>query len=186
MKKNALVAVRALVAAIALGCVALLGACSGVDPEELIRADLTVNLDLIKNADEETMDNLMQEIDVSELEEYGIDGTRFATSLLDGFDYSIDSVTVEDDVATAGLTITCKSASALYGELESITTDLLSDPEVYTMTEEELYARVGELVMGALDELEARPTSIEVSYSRTSEGWEMDDASSDAFAQAFL
>lgn len=186
VKKNVSGTVRALVAAVALGCAALLGACSGVDPEELIRADLTANLDLIKNADEETMDNLMQEIDASELEAYGIDGTEFATTLLKGFDYSIDSVTVDDDTATADLTITCKSATALYGELESLTTDLLSDPEVYTMTEEEIYAKVGELVMQALDETEVRATTVQVSYSKTSEGWEMDDASSDAFAQAFL
>lgn len=186
MKKDAFVTVRALVAAIALGCATLLGACSGPNPEELIRADLTTNLDLVKNADEQTISELMEDIDADELEAYGIDGAEFAASLLEGFDYSIDSVTVEDDVAVAELSVTCKSATTLYGELESLTVDMLSDPSVYSMTQEELYAKVGELVMEALDETEVRTTPIEVSYTKTSEGWEMDDASSDAFAQAFL
>lgn len=186
MKKDTFGAVRALVAAIALSCATLLGACSGINPEELIRADLTTNLELVKNADKETVSELMQDINADELEMYGIDGAEFATSLLEGFDYSIDSVAVEGDVAVAELSITCKSATTLYGELESLTVDLLSDPSVYTMTQEELYARAGELVMEALDETEVRTTPIEVSYTKTSEGWEMDDASSEAFAQAFL
>lgn len=186
MKKDTFGTVRALVATVALACATLLGACSGVNPEELIRADLTTNLDLIKNADEETVSELMQDIDVEELEAYGIDGTELAISLLEGFDYSIDSITVEDDVAVAELSVTCKSATALYGEVESLTIDLLSDPSVYTMTQEEIYAKAGELVMEALDEIEVRTTSIEVSYTKTSEGWEMDDASGDAFAQVFL
>lgn len=184
-KKHLVTVARSLVAA--LVCVAALCACAGgPDVEALVRADLTTSLDLVKNADRETIDNLMEDIDASELEAYGVDGTEFAASLLDGFDYSIDSVEVEGDKATATLTITCKSASTLYGELEGLTTELLSDPDVYTMTQDELYARVGELVLEALDETEPRTTTVEVVYTDNDGTWEMDDASGTALSEVFL
>lgn len=186
MKKSALAAVRALVATIALGCVALLGACSGVNPEQLIIADLTTNLDLVKNADDETIDAIMSGIDATALEAYGVDGAEFAAALIDGFDYTIDEIDVEGDTATATLTITCKSATTLYGDLERLTTELLSDPAVYTMTEDELYAKIGELVLEAVNETEPRPITVEVVYTKADGEWAMDDASSTALSEVFL
>ena len=48
--------------------------------------------------------------------------------------------------------------------------ELLSD-------EEALNARIGEVVMETLDEVELQQTSIEIDYSKTDDGWTASDAS---------
>lgn len=54
------------------------------------------------------------------------------------------------------------------------------------MTQDELYARVGELVLEALDETEPRTTTVEVVYTDNDGTWEMDDASGTALSEVFL
>ena len=125
--------IRALVASlavvVAVSCGVVLGGCSSANPEQAIRDDLTATLDEVKNVDDATIEELMGSVDTSQLEPYGIDGTEFARSLLDGFDYSIGDITVDGDTATAQVSITCKSAMDLYDELENMMTELSEDPD---------------------------------------------------------
>ena len=174
-----LVAVVALVAGLALG------ACSGPSPEELIREDLAANLDRVKELDDATIEELVGSMGTIGLEDYGIEASDVVTSLLDGFDYTIDDITVDDEGASAvaSVTVTCKSSTDFNAQIEQaaadLMTELMEDPSGLELLgdEEALNARIGEVIMETLDGVEPRQTSVEIGYSKTDDGWEASDAS---------
>lgn len=188
MKRRTLRALAcSLVAALVVACGLALGGCSGTSAEDAIRQDLTSTLDEAKNLDDETIQELMDSLDTAQLETYGIDGTELVRSLLDGFDYTINSITVDGDTAAASVSITCKSATDLYNELGSVIDELSSDADFMTLLTDEdaLNARIGELVMEAMNSLEPSTKDLELTYTQTNGEWTMDSSSSAALSQVF-
>lgn len=174
-----------ITAVLALSVGLVLGACSGPSPEEAIREDLTANLDRVKELDDATVEELVGSMGTLGLETYGIEASDVVRSLLDGFDYTIDDITVDDEgtSAVASVSVTCKSASDFTERINQAATDLatelMNDPSGLELLsdEEALNARIGEVVMETLDEVELQQTSIEIDYSKTDDGWTASDAS---------
>lgn len=174
-----------ITAVLALSVGLVLGACSGPNPEEAIREDLTANLDRVKELDDATVEELVGSMGTIGLETYGIEASDVVRSLLDGFDYTIDDITVDDEgtSAVASVSVTCKSASDFTERINQAATDLatelMNDPSGLELLsdEEALNARIGEVVMETLDEVELQQTSIEIDYSKTDDGWTASDAS---------
>lgn len=174
-----------ITAVLALSVGLVLGACSGPSPEEVIREDLTANLDRVKELDDATVEELVGSMGTIGLETYGIEASDVVRSLLDGFDYTIDDITVDDEgtSAVASVSVTCKSASDFTERINQAATDLatelMNDPSGLELLsdEEALNARIGEVVMETLDEVELQQTSIEIDYSKTDDGWTASDAS---------
>ncbi len=174
-----------ITAVLALSVGLVLGACSGPSPEEAIREDLTANLDRVKELDDATVAELVGSMGTLGLETYGIEASDVVRSLLDGFDYTIDDITVDDEgtSAVASVSVTCKSASDFTERINQAATDLatelMNDPSGLELLSDEnaLNARIGEVVMETLDEVELQQTSIEIDYSKTDDGWTASDAS---------
>lgn len=174
-----------ITAVLALSVGLVLGACSGPSPEEVIREDLTANLDRVKELDDATVEELVGSMGTIGLETYGIEASDVVRSLLDGFDYTIDDITVDDEgtSAVASVSVTCKSASDFTERINQAATDLatelMNDPSGLELLsdEEALNARIGEVVMETLNEVELQQTSIEIDYSKTDDGWTASDAS---------
>lgn len=174
-----------ITAVLALSVGLVLGACSGPSPEEAIREDLTANLDRVKELDDATVEELVGSMGTLGLETYGIEASDVVRSLLDGFDYAIDDITVDDEgtSAVASVSVTCKSASDFTERINQAATDLatelMNDPSGLELLSDEnaLNARIGEVVMETLDEVELQQTSIEIDYSKTDDGWTASDAS---------
>lgn len=97
MKKKLLLA--PLMAAL-VACVVLLSGCGGPSVEELITNDLTSQFDEIKNGGDDFLSGL-EEASGDEFEQLGIDPKEYAKSYLEGFDYKIGDVTVDEDKGTA-------------------------------------------------------------------------------------
>lgn len=174
-----------ITAVLALSVSLVLGACSSPSPEEVIREDLTANLDRVKELDDATVEELVSSMGSLGLETYGIEASDVVRSLLDGFDYTIDDITVDDEgtSAVASVSVTCKSASDFTERINQAATDLatelMNDPSGLELLSDEgaLNARIGEVVMETLDEVELQQTSIEIDYSKTDDGWTASDAS---------
>ena len=183
--------VAMIVAVLAVACGITLGACSsGPSAEELIREDLTTNLDEIKNLDDEAMDELVAEMGDLGLGDYGIGAEDLITSMIDGFDYSIDSIDVEEDTATASVTVTAKSMSELmdldYDAMSDDILDAVASGEVDITDEDAINAWAGEYIMGIINALEPVEKDITLTYVNGEDGWEMDESSESEAAQIFL
>ena len=121
----------------------------------------------------------------ADLSEYGIDSAEFVNSLFDGFDYKIDSVDVDEDnnTAVAHVTITSKSMTEVMNAVQAAAGDLLKDESVYSLSEDELYKKVGEAMMEAINGVKARDVDVDLKLSCDDDGeWSEDDSvSSDVF-----
>ena len=192
MKRNALrTAIGSVCAVLALVCgLALSGCSSEPSAEELIREDISTALDKVRDLDDATIEEMVQSMDTESLEPYGIDGPELVKSMVDGFDYTIDSVSVDEEAgtATAGLTVTSKSMTELYGSMDSIITELLSGPDMLELLSDQdaLNQRVGELLMDALAQIEPTEKKIEFGYTKIDDNWELDGGSGAEFAKIFV
>lgn len=190
MRRSALkVLAGTLCATLALvGGLALSG-CSGEKPEDAIRTDIASNFDAIKNLDDATIDELAEEMGSIGMEDYGIDTSELIASMADGFDYSIDSVSVEDDTATATVTVTSKSMSELMDlDYDAMTAELMAAIEAGEVTSDQdsLNAWVGEYVMNMVDAIEPSEKTIELTYVKGDDGWSLDESSNTEASMIFV
>ena len=170
--------VAMIVAVLAVACGITLGACSsGPSAEELIREDLTTNLDEIKNLDDEAMDELVAEMGDLGLGDYGIGAEDLITSMIDGFGYSIDSIDVEEDTATASVTVTAKSMSELmdldYDAMSDDILDAVASGEVDITDEDAINAWAGEYIMGIITGREGHHAHVRQRRRRLGDGREL-------------
>lgn len=181
---NALRALAAMLLAAALSA-ALVG-CAPT-PEEAIRSSLSEELDAIKSLDEGFLGELEVGMDVGRFSEYGIDGMEFMKAYLDGFDYSIDSVEVDEATAAATVTITCKSFSQYRERLAAAAQELIDGGALSTMGNDEINAAYGKLITERLEGIEAAPTeSFAVTYELDGDAWEPTTALDRQISSAIL
>ena len=143
---------------------AALTAC-GPDHEQAIRDALTQELDTIKNLDEGFINEIASQDEVANPNE-------FFKSYLSGFDYSIGDVTVDGETATATVTLTLKSFNEFNESLTAAMDSLLADDSLVNLSEEDLYTRIGQSVMDAVNTLE--PKQIEpltITYELVDNEW---------------
>ena len=179
-----------LCASLALVSGLVLTGCSGTNPEEAIRQDITTNFDEIKNLDDAAMEEFAEELGDTGLESYGIETTELLTSMLDGFDYSIESVTVDGDAAVAEVSVTAKSM----GELMNMDADAMTEALMEDLTsgaldandDDAVNAWAGAYVMNLVDAIEPSDKTVTLTYINGDDGWELDESSNSEIEQIFI
>lgn len=180
-------AILAIVIMLSVGTV--LSACSpGISTEDAIRSDLAAQLDPFKNHDQATMDEIAESMGDAGLEEYSVNADDMVASMLDGFDYAIDSVSVDEDSgsASASVSITCKTFGDVVTRAGELATEFAISGEAAGMTEDELNTKLGEIIMQTIDEAEAKSTVCEFGYTKTDDGWVIDDDAENEIYNAFF
>ena len=162
----------------------VLTGCSGADPEEAVRADLTANFDQLKNLEGDALEEIADGMGNTGLEQYGLENTEVITAMLDGFDYTIDSVAVDGDTATS------KSMSELMNlDTDALTADLMeaiTSGELDPNDDDAINAWAGEYMMGLVEQIEPSEKTISLTYVNGDDGWTMDDSSASEVAQIFV
>lgn len=180
MKKFTRVALCALaVCAMATGL--LLAGCAQSEPaEDVIRSGITGTLDQVKNLDDATIEAAVQENEdsLSYLSDYGVDAKDYIKGIFNGFDYSIGDINVDESAgtATAEVTITAKTVSGATNKAYELAQAWVEDVNSSTanMTEEEVNAKIGELVMQAIDETEAGDKTVTLHFTKSDNTWSPD------------
>ncbi len=181
---------RRLLISLMVACLTLLTACGAMTAEDLIRADLTSQLDELKEADDDIIAEFVAGLGDAEdeFEALGVDPSEFMTAYLDGFDYSIDEVDVEESTAEATVTVTCKSLADIMENAADEYLDRLDEVDLTSDTsEEQLYQLMGEIMMEAAETAELTSTECTFTYTCDDEGvWTADDGVEDALLAALL
>lgn len=191
-KPLAKAALLALAAALAATMLMGLTACGGESAEDVIRKGVTEELESIKNLDQAALDEIMAGTGTASagLEEYGVDMEEFCRTWLDGFDYSVDDVTVDGDKATVKVTITCKSLMEGVNIFMEKVTALTEDPDAMSQSMDELNKQMGPMLMEAIGEAPAETNTVDLPYVLNGNTWEpgtgFDAALSEAFAGGAL
>ena len=169
---------------LAVGVSFTLAACgSQSSDEQLIKTELSKVLDAFKNPTEESLSPYMGDVDSSALEAYGIDIVEMMQHLFKHFDYSIDSVTVDGDKATAKLTVENIDMQKVITEASAA---LTSDQE-FMAKAQEAYVSGGEKAMyklifdemyAAIDaETDTVKGETEITLTKTNGQWDVDEDS---------
>lgn len=172
MKMKKIVAAVCATALVAFGAVALTGC--GQDDAEVVREGVTAELESVKNLDQEFVDQFLAETDIAELEAYGIDGEEFLRAYLDGFDYTVDDVTVDGDTAVATVSITSKSLNEAMSTISDDLMALADDESIADVAQDEeaLNQLIGDTVMESMNSLQTTTKSgIELEYALQDNTW---------------
>lgn len=177
-----------LMVALFVGLAPLTGCSSEQSDEEVISASLTSELDAIKNLDDGFINDLSESVNMSQLSLYGIDGVEFMKSYLEGFDYSIDSITVDGDTATAQITLTCKSYTGYQSALRDAVDEITSNTDVIAgYSESDINERIGDIVVSSLENVELKATEpITIDYTKNDGVWQAASSTSGDIASALI
>lgn len=148
-------------------------ACSD-NSEELIREKLNEELALLKSPDEETIANLSSSIPSASLAQVGLSSEEVVRALLEGFDGTIDSVTVDGSNADAVVTISCKDFSQLEESMGNLTDEMMSNVDQFAgMSSSEITAWAGQQIMTKIKELPViTHDPVTVNYVKNGNTWE--------------
>lgn len=182
--KSLLISVS-LLALLSCAIIALNGC--GPSDEERITEALTTELETIKNHDDQFVRSLISEDTQQALQNVNINAETFCASLLDGFDYQINSIDVDKDTAQASVTITCKNLSDATNTLKSDAEASSENGTGTNLTDDKLSQTIAE---NSLDYLQnAQPKQhdpITITLSLQDKKWEVDQQAKSAFTQLLL
>lgn len=184
MKKKLLFA--PLMAAL-VACVVLLSGCGGPSVEELITNDLTSQFDEIKNGGDDFLAGL-EEASGDEFEQLGIDPKEYAKSYLEGFDYKIGDVTVDEDkgTATAEVTITCKSMNKIVEDFATQYQEKVAALDTMP-SEDDLYKMAGQVMVDVTKAAKTKDTKVTFKYSANEDNeWSADDSATTEMMNAMM
>lgn len=174
-------------------CLVVLPGCSlGESAADVITEGLSAEFDQLVNQEGDDWDAMIASIEESqgaELQTFGITAEDFTKALLGGFNYEITDVDVDEDsdTAVAHVTLTCKSVSDFNEALTAAAEELMADESNATLTEEELYTKVGEVVIQTLDGLKTKETTLDLQINRDEDGvWTEDESVATEVANAIL
>lgn len=161
--------------ALTLGLALVSCGSAAASPEDAIAQDIAAQLDPIKTLDDASLDALVTEAENAGGTEYladmGIDTREYFKAVLSGFDYTIDSMTVDGDSATVNLTVTSKTFAEVSNVAQQKAADLLADAADISSTDE-MNAKIGEVVMQSIDEAQPEQHQIGLSYAKNGDAWE--------------
>lgn len=174
-----------LLALLSCAIIALNGC--GPSDEERITETLTTELETIKSHDDQFISSLVSEDTQQALQNVNIDAKAFCTSLLDGFDYQINSIEVNKDTAQASVTITCKNLSDATSTLKSNAEASSANGTGTNLTDDELSQTIAENSLDYLQNTQPKQYDpITISLLLQDKKWEVDQQAKSAFAQLLL
>ena len=183
MKRFPLLA--ALVVAVTL-CLGGLTSC-GPSAADLIREDITSEFNEVKDAG----DGFLEEIAAASGEDFaalGIDAKAFATSYLEGFDYQIGDIKVDDTTAEAQVTVTLKSISSILSSFQTAYSEELQTLDLTTLADEQgLYTLAGQTLMEMVESAKPVENTFTITYEKDEDGvWSTTEDAETAITNAFL
>lgn len=164
----------------------VLSSC-GKSDEEVVREGVARELDMVKNKDPEFMESITDAALASEMDAYGIDANEFMTSYLEGFDYTIDDVTVDGSNATATVTITCKTLSDIYEQVLGSAEEAANSTDTSSLSEDEANQMVGQIMMDSVAQVQATiQAPVELTFTLNGNTWEPTAAAESALQTALF
>lgn len=174
MKKKLLLAP---LMAVLVACVVVLSGCGGPSVEELITEDLTTQFDEVKNGGDDFLSGL-EEASGDEFEQLGIDPKEYAKTYLEGFDYKIGDIVVDEDkgTATAEVTVSCKSMAQIQGDFATKYQEKVAALDG-SPSEDELYKLAGQVMLDVTKAAKPKDTKVTFKYSANDDNeWSGDDS----------
>ena len=176
----------------ALACALALGGCGlfGPSPEQIVRDGLASDFDMLLDEESQARQTMVSNLEsTGALSGLGVDTQGFLNALLEGMEYEIASVEVDDEAKTATATVelTCKSLTDVATRAQELLNQRAADAGETAISPEETLAWMGECLMQAAQEDAPESVELELDCSSDDEGtWSADDSVAAAVAGALF
>lgn len=176
----------------ALACALALGGCGlfGPSPEQIVRDGLASDFDMLLDEESQARQTMVSNLEsTGALSGLGVDTQGFLNALLEGMEYEIASVEVDDEAKTATATVelTCKSLTDVATRAQELLNQRAADAGEAAISPEETLAWMGECLMQAAQEDAPESVELELDCSSDDEGtWSADDSVAAAVAGALF
>ena len=167
-----------------------LGAMTGCadNSEEVIRESLTEEIGQLKDPDAATLGELSSSLPTSSLLQLGLSPNDLIKGILDGFDGTVDSVTVNGNEAEAVVTLSSKNFSEVQSALENLQSDMVDNAEELAgMSQDEIKQWAGQMIMTTIEEAPVETHEpVTIKYVRNGNTWEpAEGADSEMYSALF-
>lgn len=149
--------------------------CAGESDEELITKAIDDEMGIIVEPNDETIEMLAEEATSgagSTFETMGIDSTELVKSWIDGFGYTIGTITVDGDSATAEMTITSKQLGPIMMDWQASFEENATSQGFTSM--DEIYAYAGQTIMDEINNANPVETTVTVEVNKDGDNWVFD------------
>lgn len=179
--------VVALFALLVACCCMFLAGCAE-NSEDAVRKAVTNELDEVKNVDNETIEEIASgSTEFAALGAYGITATDAYEAIFSDFDYTIEDVKVDGDKATVGIKFTTKDLNKFQSALVTAAQQADADGSLEGLTQTEMNAKIGELVLNTIRDLPTTETKvIEFDVVKQGGNWQMSADSGDVLQEALF
>ena len=171
---------RTFACMVALLLLASVGLCSigcAKTSSDVIRDAVIAEFESYKNPEDETLETIASMVEEEGLSELGISGREFASSVLEGFDYTIDEIRIQGESAYATVTVSSKSASDFNQRVASDVQAFVESDEWRSLSSEEQAHAIGEIALESLDETEVISEAITIEFALDDKTWVSTNAS---------
>lgn len=174
---------------VVLVCVLFLSGCGKDKAEQIISDDISSTFDALCIKEGDTYDTMKSGFCEAFQDTSGIDEEELFDSLLNGFDYTIDKVVLDEDGkrATVTVTVTCKTIDSVITKWIS-KLDALDKATFDGMDENEMSAYANDILMQSINEAKLVSSTFEINYAINGEGaWDLaEDEHLDGLVSALL
>ncbi len=156
--------------------------------EDAVRNAVTNELDEIKNYDTEAIEEIASgSTEFAALSAYGITATDAYEAIFSDFDYTIEDVKVDGDKATVGIKFTTKDLNKFQSALVTAAQQADADGSLEGLTQTEMNAKIGELVLNTIKDLPTTETKvIEFDVVKQGGNWQMANDSGEVLQEALF
>lgn len=174
-----------IVGSVLLGAMILLAGCGGPTPEEAITDQVNDIFGSFENGEGEWYDSFKEEFLSGEAAT--TDDEALFEAIFDGFTYSIDEVSVDEEAKTGVATVTVEVKSltdAFANFFENL--DAVDEGTIADMTEDESDALFTDMLMDAIETTDPTSSTFDVLFEEDDDGnWDLAEGEElDGFATA--
>ena len=159
-------------------CMTLLAGCGGPSAEEVIREQLTQELDKLKGGEVEDFVKGVEGSAADSFDALGVDAKEYAKLYLDGFSYEIGDIELNDakDEATASVTLKIKSMTEIVNAFADEYAKQVGAMDSWP-TQDELMQLGGDILTQVTKAAETKEVTVKLKFVQKDGSWEPDSDS---------
>ena len=147
--------------------------------EDVIRDAVKAEFDPYKNLEDEALSRIASIAEDEGLSDIGISGAEFASSVLQGFDYSIDDVSIEGENAFVTVTIRSKSASDFDDKISKRVQRFIESESSQKLAQEDKAQEIGSIALDSIRDAKLISQQVEFEFHLEDKTWISENASAE-------
>lgn len=149
----------------------LVCSCSSKTPAEVLEDSLEGELESFERLDDRAMSGFSESMDLSELEQFGVEPNEFSKDLFGDFSFAINTVYVGEDEANVNIDFIAKDYIEFERTLQMRANEL-SDSMPGSVSDEAFKQQYGDLVFQCINATPlARYTDLDIAYEKENDTW---------------